>query len=64
MPRVITGTAKNKKYGVIKAGHLAGPAKIRCPGCKVGMCIEVLDSGGKTIMRCQRCGREHTFQEM
>ena len=64
MPRLIKGTADNKKYGVVHANPPAGPAKMRCPGCRVGMCIEQMDQAGKKIYRCQRCGREHTFQSM
>lgn len=64
MPRLIKGTKDNKNYGVVHANHPAGPAKMRCPGCKVGMCVEVQITGGKKVMRCQRCGRDHSFQAM
>lgn len=64
MPKIIRGTADNKRYNVVRANHPAGPSKLRCPGCKVGMCAEQMDQFGKKVMRCQRCGREHSFQTM
>lgn len=63
MARIITGTAKNK-YKIKHANHPAGPAKIRCPFCKTGICIEALTATGKKIMRCQQCGREYDFKNM
>ena len=63
MSRVITGTAKNK-YAVVKSYHAAGPRKIRCPGCRVGLCLEKLGADGKKILYCDRCGRTITFQQL
>lgn len=64
MGKLIEGTATNKKYGVVRSNHPAGPAKMRCPGCKVGICVEQYDTNGKKVWRCQRCGRDHTFTSL
>lgn len=56
---VIKGSRQFKKQEVPKNHHGEALSKMRCPGCKVGMAVTVLDSGGKRILRCNRCGREY-----
>ena len=58
MSRVITGTGKKKKFDTVRVAHPAGPNKMRCSACGIGMCVEVINAGGEKIMKCQRCGRE------
>ena len=60
MAKVITGT-RQAKVGIVKTTHSAGIGKIRCSGCKIGMAVEVLNSQGKKILRCDRCGREYAI---
>jgi len=44
---------------VTKRQHPAGPAKIRCSGCKLGVAVLTQTAEGKFYI-CNRCGKKYS----
>jgi hypothetical protein len=63
MAKVIKGTKDRKRFQVLKGQ--ADTRQIRCTNQKCrNIAVQVPDSKGGFVYRCQTCGREFSFMQL